>query len=422
MDTDSEDLDFGEFIGTDVTTSHYIPKTEREKCQNANCGASFQYPSLKRPHHCRRCGEIFCWNCLRNKRRLNIMAQPDPFGVLCKVCPQCYEDRGLDLGCTKRSRTEEFLHLRTLAIAEMEDIKMCLKIESRPTTREPVFWKHQFHVDIAKECTRLIKGFSETVDNFEAINQLQQLKKYVKIPSWQKSTFWKLESRTSNCRQCNLPLERRNQVKNCKVCGLALCKACAHKELLIYFKDGIRPCKNTQASLAIIRVQGSPEIEPKFSMLLYCCSECRGEITRRQIEDEEWFIEKTKPPDFEAEFARLDGEFKKITENITNKMEELSNVLHAKEEKEEDLKTFVVVEPQENSVSNKPSTVGFLKETLNQEIQFYWHQYTELKSLVKSNNGRVKGSLSSLTRNYLRARSEFYLDTKSRLSRAITSK
>jgi hypothetical protein len=47
-------------------------------------------------------------------------------------------------------------------------------------------------VDIAKECTRLIKGFSETVDNFEAINQLQQLKKYVKIPSWQKSTFWKV--------------------------------------------------------------------------------------------------------------------------------------------------------------------------------------------------------------------------------------
>lgn len=417
-DEELKDLEIGdEFVGSEVTTSHFIPKKERDHCQNPACSTSFQYPSLRRPHHCRRCGEIFCTKCLQSKRRLNIMAQPDPLGVLCKVCPSCYDDRGLELGCTKRSLTKVFLELREMARAEMEDIKLSITIESRPTATEPVFWKQQVQIDILKECQRLIHGFQQNMNNLETLNDIYQLQKLVKTPSWQKSTFWKLDSRHMVCRECAKRQEGRNQMKNCKVCGLAVCKQCSHKELLLYFEDGTRPGKNTQAKLAIIRLQGCPEKEPKFSMLLHCCTECKEEISRFQTEDEEWYMKKSPPPDFETEFARYNDEMKKLTENISNNMDRLSQAVIDMEEREADKETYDMVEPPKFP---EIDTVNFLQEELNQQIQFYWNQYTELKSLLKTNTDKVKGRVLSLTNNYMRARSEFYVETKSRLSRTLT--
>ncbi|XP_053403419.1 uncharacterized protein LOC128558412 [Mercenaria mercenaria] len=130
-----------EFLGTEVTTSHYVPKSARKKCQNESCETLFLHPGLKRPHHCRRCGKIFCMSCLQYKRRLNIVAQPDPNGVLCKVCLSCFEDRGLSLGCTSRSQTEVFKQLHKQTKEDMMDIVYGYAVESRRVSVQPTFWK-----------------------------------------------------------------------------------------------------------------------------------------------------------------------------------------------------------------------------------------------------------------------------------------
>eukprot|EP01048_Picozoa_sp_COSAG05_P031772 COSAG05_NODE_11787_length_496_cov_1.269521_1_plen_38_part_10 len=36
---------------------------------------------MTRPHHCRKCGEIFCGTCSSYTRRLNVDAEIDPNGA-----------------------------------------------------------------------------------------------------------------------------------------------------------------------------------------------------------------------------------------------------------------------------------------------------------------------------------------------------
>ena len=40
-----------------------------------------------------RCGNIFCSDCLSFEMKLSIEAKPDPYGVTCKVCQTCFEDK-----------------------------------------------------------------------------------------------------------------------------------------------------------------------------------------------------------------------------------------------------------------------------------------------------------------------------------------
>ena len=65
-----------------------------------------------------------------------------------------------------------------------------------------------------------------------------------------------VEKLAENCRVCKGGLGIRKKKRNCKVCGLALCKKCSNKELLLYIesKDGEHQVKETK--LAIIKVAG----------------------------------------------------------------------------------------------------------------------------------------------------------------------
>lgn len=62
-------------------------------------------------------------------------------------------------------------------------------------------------------------------------------------------------------------------------------------------------------------------------MLLHCCTQCKEEISRRQIEDAEWFVEKQKPLDFDAEFVKLDEELVRCRGNICKDMDRVGNKL-----------------------------------------------------------------------------------------------
>ena len=49
-----------------------------------------------------------------------------------------------------------------------------------------------YRLDMQKECSRLLDGFSAAVGTSEAKKTLSEIQELVKPPKWQKSTFWQV--------------------------------------------------------------------------------------------------------------------------------------------------------------------------------------------------------------------------------------
>ncbi|KAH3805147.1 hypothetical protein DPMN_133444 [Dreissena polymorpha] len=151
---------------------------------------------------------------------------------------------------------------------------------------------------------------------------LGEIRGYVDVPSWQRSTFW--ETSVHFCRACRKKLDRVKQ-RNCRVCGLALCKACAHKELLVYYEDSRSFDK---ARVAIIRVLGEQK-EPKHSVFLRICAQCKGELTRRQLRNQERFtwkkeLQRKESAAFES-VLHFDDHFRDLTARINVAFDGVTN-------------------------------------------------------------------------------------------------
>lgn len=404
--------------GTKLTSSHYVSTKDRPKCKNSFCSTSFVYPSIRRPHHCRRCGEVFCRRCLQNRRRLNVMAQPDPLGTPCKVCVTCFDERVLSLGCTTRSLTADFVKLRQQSREEMRHIEHDLFAQSYGPER-PSFWKEQFKIDTLKECLRLLDGFKASAGESETLKTVSEIWDHVNVPLWQRSKFWTLESSMVTCRECGGRLGRRKMLRNCRVCGLALCKICTNMELLLYFDDDVPRDKYSQPKLAIIRIKGSPEIEPRLSLLLYCCRACKEEITEKQIENEQWYMENPKPPDFNSELVRMDAILNSLTEDINKDIEKLSTLLDRVEitRNEGNLSELSVTRLLKDVNQCDQKQIEQLQDAVQQTLKSFWDIFTGLKDLLKINYHTVRGSHLQLAKNCLHARNEFYITTKSRFGK-----
>lgn len=355
-------------------------------------------------------------SCLQYRRRLNVMAQPDSNGVPCKVCLSCYENRGLSLGCTRRSHTELFQKLRKEAREEMMDIVFGYAVVSRRLSEQPTFWKEQFKVDIVKECQRLLEGFKSTMSGSGTMNTLLEIKDHMNVPSWQKSTFWTLESHTSRCRHCGGKLGHRKKMRNCRVCGLALCKACSQKELLLYFEDGKRHSKTGDAHLSIIRYDGCPDTEPQCSVLLYCCKDCKEEIIRRQLENVTWYIEKSKPPDLQSEIVRLNKEFRPLVEDIREDMEKLCSEVEEPCEitNYETIDEVLVTEPRRQVCTTPGTKFEIIKNRVNESLSVYWNLYSEMRSVIKENSDKLTGRMFDFVMNYATARKDFYIENETK--------
>lgn len=82
-------------MSAEPTKEHWEPDYARLNCSRQGCGGVLQF--LGR-HHCRKCGKLFCGQCINGKylRRLNARAEYAPHrGVFCKVCFECFsEDNG----------------------------------------------------------------------------------------------------------------------------------------------------------------------------------------------------------------------------------------------------------------------------------------------------------------------------------------
>merc|ERR1712038_1825926 len=62
----------------------WIKDSDRLRCMNENCNA--QFTKLKRRHHCRRCGEIFCQKCVNNK----VSFKSTTGQTTARVCLACF--------------------------------------------------------------------------------------------------------------------------------------------------------------------------------------------------------------------------------------------------------------------------------------------------------------------------------------------
>jgi len=74
----------------EVTRDHWMKDERATKCSIAGCEVVFTF--WNRRHHCRKCGDIICYDHSKHVLNLNRFAFPDPKGIPCKVCDECYNN------------------------------------------------------------------------------------------------------------------------------------------------------------------------------------------------------------------------------------------------------------------------------------------------------------------------------------------
>lgn len=409
--TDTEDLKA--FIDSNVNGTcdeavldnnkkHYVDKSTRDRCQNTGCSTTFRtFPNFRWPHHCRRCGEIFCKSCLQQRRRLNVLGQLDPLGSPCKVCFKCLQDVPIVLECTIRNHKEEFIKIRAESKDQRRQLVCEATLDSRKRSILPVVWREQFEVDVFQECNRLLKGFHQSLSVSKTIKTFKNIKARIldQVFDWEKSIFWKLEDATASCRQCNGKLDKRKK-RNCRVCGLALCKQCSYKELLIYYEDSTPTDseRERQPRITIIRVDGSPTVEPKCSVLLYICQSCKEGLVVKQTANRDWFLNKPIPPDCLNQIAAFDEKFRCLTTEFDNVMDTIKT--------DEDH-----TDDSLNRMNNQLATCA------KKKLDEYYALCAKVSGLLRQNKGTLSSHKTLLITNYLQTKCVKYMTMKRTICR-----
>ncbi|KAH3898290.1 hypothetical protein DPMN_022514 [Dreissena polymorpha] len=400
---------------SDVTKHHYVDRHERTCCQNSTCGVVFGLTLLRRPHHCHRCGEVFCRNCLCFARKLDASAQPDVNGTPCKVCYTCFSEGTYNQVGVTRSHTEYFSSIR--GISRKDRRKTECEVILEHTHGQKRFWKDQCQVDYQKECLRLLQGFHDSIGTSHVLRTLGEIRGYVDVPGWQRSTFWELETSVHFCRACGKKLDRVKH-RNCRVCGLALCKACAHKELLVFYEDS---GSLEKARLAIIRVQGAPVKEPKYSVLLRICAQCKGELTRRQLRNQDWYMckkefQRKESAAFES-VLHFDDHFRDLTDRIN---EAFDSMIQDNANRDGDSIGTCESFDELNLDFDKISLGNIatrLKDQVLENTEAYGSLYREMRKLFEAHIVELSATRIEFVQQYLTARLDFYNQTKMRLGR-----
>ncbi|KAH3805151.1 uncharacterized protein LOC127836526 [Dreissena polymorpha] len=399
----------------EVTKHHYVDRHERTCCQNPTCGIVFGLTNLRRPHHCHRCGEVFCRNCLRYSQKLDTSAQPDVNGTPCKVCYTCFSERTESQVSVTRSHTEYFSSMRGMSRKERRNTECEIILEHTKGQRR--FWKDQFQVEYRKECLRLLQGFHDSIGTSHVLRTLGEIRGYVDVPGWQRSTFWELETIIHFCRACGKKLDLVKH-RNCRVCGLALCKACAHKELLVFYEDDGSLDK---AKLVIIRVHGAPEKEPKYSVLLRICAQCKGELTRRQVQDHDWYMKnkKIQRPESVAfgSVMQFDDHFRDLTDRINEAFDGDNPNRDGDSIGRWASLDELSLDFDKISLGNMST---LMKDQVRENTEAFLSLYKEMRKLFEAQKGELSPKRIQFVQNYLKARLDFYNQTKMRLGRINT--
>ncbi|XP_052802812.1 uncharacterized protein LOC128233004 isoform X2 [Mya arenaria] len=369
-----DESEIGQWKG--MIKAHYAKKDARPKCMG--CGKRFNVK--RRPFHCRRCGDVFCQKCVSYKRKLNRLARPDPSGKLRKVCKLCFDEDALTDGCT-RSLTPEFERERTVA-------RYARVITQRVEALTNTFWRDE--LDIRGECERLLSGFQKSVCLSEARKVIHDLRGAIKTPDWQKSRSWLVEKQNGQCRKCKCSLGVHRSMASCRVCGLAQCRKCSHRELLLYYPDDRLEAPDATPCMAVINVVGSPAVEPTISLLLYICGECREYICQQQKQRIDWLCDVNTNNVMETLIA-MDTVFNFLTENI---MSNLSN-----------FQTKV-----ETWLSNGKTQANRTHlDSLSAKFAAYEKHFKDLKSLQHKVDSPMQ---KTLLRNYTKAKYDVFMESR----------
>ncbi|GFN74042.1 selenium-binding protein 1-like protein [Plakobranchus ocellatus] len=375
----------------EITRHHWKSSEGRSTCFNRSCRRQFSF--IERTHHCRKCGEVFCAQCVAFRRRLNRLAHFDPDGDLEKVCQVCFDKDKLSDGQT-RNHTQDFFILRKRSKE---------RLLPEYNTGNPSDWRNKVHFE--RECERLVKGFEQSIGNSEIKRTFHEVKSFISTPDWMKSSVWILENMASNCQLC---LEKPSWLSSklwCRVCGMVTCSNCSSKDLLLFVPDGDLNSEtgeglkiSPRAQLAVIKIVGCPAVEPDVSLYLRVCRVCKEKLVQRQIAhtDEEEREEDSRESFLEV-LVRLDEKFHQNEERVRNQLPKYKEVAESLEDSS-----------RMSSSQGNMKTLAKAQEDLADVLAQHITVVQKLKQLRPSTD-----SQSLLLRTYIKAKCAFYLENMS---------
>ncbi|XP_066297329.1 uncharacterized protein [Branchiostoma lanceolatum] len=246
-----------------IKKSHWTPSGDVTNC--SICRKKFGLTDRK--HHCYRCGQVCCWKCTRYKRKLSILAEPDPNGRNYQVCASCFDEGPQTIGQTQ-DLTDLFYTLKGR--------KTSPKYKPRLGTR--LHRKLDYH----KECRRLTEGFLAAGGTSWLKSASLEIMKNFSLPDWQKGTFYLPKGATDFCQLCEQKFGLLKQKHNCRVCGRVICAACSAENLILYVPDDGE--QDSDPHWAIIKVKGCPEVEPNLCLYQRVCGSCQAQLEDIQLE------------------------------------------------------------------------------------------------------------------------------------------
>lgn len=251
--------------------SHWKPSSKAEKCSDPKCQTKFSaLTGNSRKRNCCMCGEVFCRNCTKFRRKLSLDATPDPFlGTLCHVCKSCFDSEVQELG-NSLSWTQRFEHFRHKKLSTNKKTKESLTVMPIPALEKNIQLKRE---RILQEMDRLTIGFEMNA------GWMKSLLSDVKIPSWQRSQHWVESSKSHQCQKCHQPFKMMSKKVNCRVCGQVYCGSCTKEEIILFINND-EGCK-----WAINGKTGTPTVKPRSYTLLPVCDMCTGELANILVDE-----------------------------------------------------------------------------------------------------------------------------------------
>ena len=255
--------------------SHWKSIARADRCFDSSCKKKFT--RLERKRNCCMCGEVYCRNCTRFRRRLSSDAQPDPsFGSLCHVCHTCYISCVQEVG-QDADWTDVFTYHRTQQF--YSEIREEKQNSAKPLPLLDTFGRTKKE-RILNEIERLLVGY-ETHSGW-----VRSIMPDLKVPVWHKSNHWVESSNAHQCQKCHTSFKRFANKINCRVCGQVYCKSCISEDLMLFITSD-----DPVAHWAINGKTGTPVKQPRSFTTLPLCKICSPLLEQILVEELEEPVE-----------------------------------------------------------------------------------------------------------------------------------
>eukprot|EP00057_Strongylocentrotus_purpuratus_P023224 XP_011677698.1 PREDICTED: uncharacterized protein LOC100891924 [Strongylocentrotus purpuratus] len=448
-----------------ITRLHWKKSSECHVCSNPVCKRGLWATSK---HHCRRCGNIFCAQCTKFQRLLSPNAAYDPNGWPFKVCEKCYYYEPQTVGFSRTQtdyfegwRAAKHLESKVLTrppiLRNLKNLVEGFEVHYKPppptpSTRPPrntssasedptaaippqvrkhrellasslfkgMFamrqgvsgiqnaprWMKQSVMDLPKAPGRVAKGVAEVPGRVKkGVTDLQKAETWKKreVPDWQKPPTW--VSMGAACQCCDRPYPALEQQHNCRVCGKLVCKAQSTLDLLLYKPDPVdQALAGSHARWALIRVVGSPEVEPDHRLYLRVCQPCQDQLQIIQVQEYQRLTQGQGLVNLCWEqMMAIYQDIMSIRSKIDHQLPEFQETVAKVEAKTRGPE--VTIEPDSH---NKEQLTKYQSE-LSHHLSVFVAVISRLKELHPQTQGQV-----ILLKNILKCQQRYYMDMDTR--------